>query len=373
MKVVLTHPYCWPYVRRGSERNVENVARYLLSRGHEVTTLSMHPERSTVEDNGSGRRVLSRPYKVPGMGLLHVDPTHTFFFPAYRGMRLLDANVVHSFFYTDALATACARGKRKFRLLFQMNGIAIPGISCRRFPPEAWLWRRALERVDVRITCSRFVGEQLREHYGWDYHAIAPPVNLDEFPLGQGPADQRPVILAVGDFTVPRKGVRVLVQAFRRLKESVKDALLRLSGRLPEDLQRELFGDLPESVRRDIEVLGLGKPGDVPAQYREASVMALPAMWEPSGTVMVEAWASGTPVVVADHAGLPEFLSKDVGRTFDPRSNGQETSNVEGLTEALLAGLDLAQQTGVRERCRAHAARYSTETIGPILEALYAG
>lgn len=373
MKIVLTHPFCWPYVRRGSERNLDNVARYLVGRGHEVTTISSHPKHGMTETTPSGKRILNRPYRFPVMELAHIQETHTFFFPAFRQLSSLDPDVVHSFFFTDALAAACARRRRNYRIVFQMNGIALPGISCRRFPPEAWMWRQALGRVDDRMVCSNFIGELLRRFYGRDYHVIYPPVEVEDFPLGQGPADQRPTILSVADFTVPRKGVRVLVDAFQVVKKAVPEALLRLSGNMPEWLQTELFRDLSESVRRDIQVLGLGKPGDVPELYRNASVMALPAMWEPSGGAMLEAFASGTPVVATNHGGLPEFMTEEVGVLFDPQTEDQETRNAKGLAEALLEGLHLAQRPGIRERCRAHVQQYSTQSIGPVLEKFYAG
>jgi glycosyltransferase involved in cell wall biosynthesis len=350
-----------------------NVARYMNAQGHEVTTVSMHPEKTTEEVDATGRRILHRPYWIPLLARLHVEPTHTFFFPAWRSLRRLDPDVVHSFFYTDALAAARARGARRYRVLFQMNGIAIPGVSCRRFPPEAWIWRRALAAVDERIACSEFVAAQVREHYGRDCLVLTPPVDVDEFPMGPGPADDRPTILSVADFTVPRKGARVLVRAFAIVKSKVKDARLRLSGRVGAPLQAELLRDLPAAVRDDVEVLGLGRPGEVPAQYREASVMALAAMWEPSGGVLLEALASGTPVVAPRHGGLPEFVEDGVGFLFDPRTDQQETTNAEGLAEALLAGIELSRQSGVRERCRKHAERFSTERMGAALERLYAG
>jgi len=316
---------------------------------------------------------LNRPYRFPVMERVHIQETQTFFFPAFRQLSSLDPDVVHSFFFTDALAAACARRQRNYRIVFQMNGIALPGISCRRFPPEAWMWRQALGRVDDRMVCSHFIGELVQKFYGRDYHVIYPPVEVADFPLGQGPADERPTILSVADFTVPRKGVRVLVDAFRVVKQAVPQAILRLSGNMPEWLQTEVLRDVPEAVRRDIEILGLGKPGDVPELYRQASVMALPAMWEPSGGAMLEAFASGTPVVATRHGGLPEFMTKEVGVLFDPLTADQETRNVQGLADALLEGLDLAQQPGIRERCRAHVQQYSTESIGPVLEKFYAG
>ena len=32
MRIVLTHPFCWPHVRRGTERNVAEMGRYLARR-----------------------------------------------------------------------------------------------------------------------------------------------------------------------------------------------------------------------------------------------------------------------------------------------------------------------------------------------------
>jgi glycosyltransferase involved in cell wall biosynthesis len=373
MKIVLTHPYCWPYVRRGSERNLDNVARYLVSRGHEVVTVSTHPDGIKIEEGGSGKRILHKPWWTPALGLGRISELHTFFFPVLKSLLGMEPDAVHSFFYMDALAAAAARRSRNYRTVFQMNGIALPGISCYRFPPEAMMWRQTLKRVDERVVCTKFIGELLTRFYGLDYKVVFPPVETDDFPLGGGPVDQRPTIISAADFNVPRKGVRVLVQAFRIVKETWPDAVLNLSGRMEDALRDELLGSLPENVRKDVHCLGLGKPGDLPAQYRGASVMALAAMWEPSGGAMLEAWSSGTPVVATNHGGLPEFMTEGVGFLFDPLTDAQESTNAEGLADALIRGLELAQQPGVRERCREHAERFSTRRIGPVLESLYAG
>ena len=99
--------------------------------------------------------------------------------------------------------------------------------------------------------------------------------------------------------------------------------------------------------------------------------MALPSMWEPSGTVVLEALASGTPVVVTNHAGLPEFMNDSIGVLFEPMTNGEETLNFEGLAEALFRGLALSRCAGIRQRCRAHAADFSWEVLGPKIERVY--
>lgn len=374
MKIVLTHPFCWPYVRRGTEHTMDVLARYLVDEGHEVTTVSTRPGGSEIESGPAGTRVLRRPLTVPFMGTLRIQPTHTFFFTSLRALRSLHADVVHSFYPSDALAAICLKRRSGHRTVLQMNGVAIGGVSCYRWlPPEGRMFREALTRADARIACSRYVRDLLFEHYGVESEAISPPTRIEDYEVGSGPPDGRPTILAAADFTVRRKGVRVLVSAFSIVKRTVPDARLKLSGRMSDALASELLGNIPDSVRSDIDVLGIGAVGDLPRLYREASVTVLPAMSEPSGSVIPESLASGTPVVGTNHGGIPEFVTPEVGVLFDPRTDGEETHNAGGLAEAILEGLNLAERSGTRDRCRAHALTFSWDAIGPRIEKVYTG
>jgi glycosyltransferase involved in cell wall biosynthesis len=272
----------------------------------------------------------------------------------------------------DSLAAQRARRGRSYRTVLQMNGVAVPGVSCRRFlPPEAWLFRQAIRGADDRITCSQFIRQLLLEHYGMESHVVPPLVNVASYAAGDGPPDGRPTILSVADFDVRRKGLRVLVRAFQLVRDRCPDAILRLSGRLSEAVRREVLSPLPAPVLSAIEVLGLGRVDDLPRQYREASVMVLPAMWEPSGTVLMEAWACGTPVVVPRHGGLPEFMAEGVGAMFEPLTDAEETTNADGLAEAILQALALSERAETRPRCRSHAEQFSWAALGPRVEALY--
>src|SRR4051812_10674686 len=157
MRVILTHPFCWPYVRRGTEHAIDVLARYLVADGHEVTTVSTRPGPSDIESGAAGTRVLRTPLTVPLMGAFRIQPTHTFFFTSLRALRTLRADVVHSFYPSDALAAICTRRRAGHRTVLQMNGVAVAGVSCHRWmPPEGRMFREALVRADARIACSRF-------------------------------------------------------------------------------------------------------------------------------------------------------------------------------------------------------------------------
>jgi glycogen(starch) synthase len=371
MKIAYTHPFAWPMVRRGNERNIDVMSRHFASHGHEVTSISSHPGARVVEHDEGVTRILARSIELPGMSRLRIANTHTFFLAAWKELRRLDLDVVHSLLFTDALAATTLAPRQGFSTVFQMNGVAIPGLSCRRFPPEAAMYRRVMRSADALVTCSEFIRSLVLEHYGADSYVIPPMVDVAAFDTGDTYSVERPNLLAAGDFTVPRKGIRVLLEAFPLVKREIPDLVLNLSGRMPEKQITEYMLAMPENVRRDIRLLGLGQPEDLPRIYAEASALVLPSMGEPSGTVLMEAWSAGTPIVTTNHGGVPEFVTEEVGVLFEPKTDEDETRNAKGLAKAIFDVLQLAQQPGTTAACREHAGSFSAARTGEKIEALY--
>ena len=61
-----------------------------------------------------------------------------------------------------------------------------------------------------------------------------------------------------------------------------------------------------------------------------------------------------------------------MGRLFDPgKESTVEPANAEGLAQALGEALALDSDPQTRSRCRARAAEYGWDRIGPQLEQLY--
>lgn len=373
MRIVLTHPYCWPYVRRGTERNVEVWYSYLLSRGYDARLLSTYFPGTQARPHDSNK-TLKAPLWFPSMGRLRLQPMHTFFFSVYNCLPALEPDIVHSFHFYDALAATLVRKRRKpMRVLMQMNGVPIPGVSCRRWlPPEYKLIRAAMRRADCRVVCSSFVRQLVQEFYGSDAHVLVPALDRALWPAGNGPRSEPAAVLAVANFDERRKGIRVLLRAFELLRHEMPTVELWLSGNLSPSVEKETLGPLPAELRSAITVFGLGRPEDLPVLYQKASVLALPSMWEPSGTVMMEAWLCGTPVVATRHGGLPEMFREGVGVLFDPKTDTEETTNAEGLAAALHEGIRLSAQPETRVNCRRHGETFTLETVGPQFERFYA-
>jgi glycosyltransferase involved in cell wall biosynthesis len=100
-----------------------------------------------------------------------------------------------------------------------------------------------------------------------------------------------------------KKGLDVLLRALVELPTCV--AWLAGEGPLAGEL-KALAGKLGVSDR----VRWLGWRNDRGALLRAADICVLPSRWEPFGTVMLEAWAAGTPLVAAASQG-PSALIRD--------------------------------------------------------------
>ncbi len=372
MRIALTHPSCWPYVRRGAERFVDELACYLTRRGHDVITISAKPGAGVVERTPNGRRILHRQLWIPPMSRVRITPSHTFPLGLARTLMSLNVDVVQSLAYFDACTANLLRRIKGFRTVYQVIGPPVP-YWFPRIPPDRFALRRAILDSNGCMAHSEFTRRIIHESYGVDAKVIPVPIDLGTFSPKTDTGPDPPIIVSMASFDDRRKGLRVLVDAFRIVRDRVPGAVLKLSGHLSPALREKVIDPLPDAVREGVEVLGVGQLGDLPRLYREASLTVLPSMWEVYGMTIVESWASGTPVVVTDHGGPSELVDDPaLGCVFDPQTDGHETRNAEGLADAIAKALPLADDPATATRCRAKAERFEWDRVGPEYEKLLA-
>jgi len=155
--------------------------------------------------------------------------------------------------------------------------------------------------------CSHFVGvtegivaHQVAKGVPADHAFYVPtfPDVRDEKAASRSELDtpeDAPVILALSRLH-QKKGLDTLLKAVKK----VPDAIVWLAGEGP------LRGKLKKLTRKlglEKRVRFLGWRTDRGALLRAATVCALPSRYEPFGTVILEAWAAGTPLVAAQSAG----------------------------------------------------------------------
>lgn len=194
----------------------------------------------------------------------------------------------------------------------------------RLVPPEVW---PRLDLVRMSVDVDRYQ-----------------PVERPVVPVGAG----RPLrILNVGRL-VPEKGAPVLLDALAQLVADGVPVEARLVG----------GGELAGSLAEQVDDLGLagsvtltGPVGQeqLPELYRWADVFVLPSFQEGLPVVLMEAMASGLPVVTTAIAGIPELVTDRVSGRVLPA--GRADAVAEALRElALDPALGVSWGTAGREK-----------------------
>jgi glycosyltransferase involved in cell wall biosynthesis len=185
-----------------------------------------------------------------------------------------------------------------------------------------------------------------------DRIVVAHP-GVDEWFRPDGPTADReqPYVFAVLDWE-PRKNLRRLLQAFDLVRARRPDLELVVAGAKPDG-----------AVQSGVTFLGYAPTEDLLRLHRGAAVFVYPSLYEGFGMPIVEAMASGTPVVSSSHPSLDE-ASGEAAVRVDPESSeaiaaGIEQALVEGET-LVLAGLDHAKRFTWRACGEAHVQGFLT-------------
>jgi glycosyltransferase involved in cell wall biosynthesis len=195
-------------------------------------------------------------------------------------------------------------------------------------------------------------------------------VDLERFhPASEEPRER--VILHVARL-VEKKGTALLIEAFARVAGQFPDATLVIAGDGP--LRKRLERQAAPLAGR-VQFLGTLAAGEVAGRMRSAWLLAAPSLTASDGdaeglpNVVVEAAASGIPVVASAHAGIPEAVDHEATGLVVPE--GQVGPLSEAL-RTLLGSADLQRSWGRAARMLAEL-RFDARRQAERLEALYDG
>jgi D-inositol-3-phosphate glycosyltransferase len=151
----------------------------------------------------------------------------------------------------------------------------------------------------------------------------------------------------------PMKGVDVLVRAMARLTGPATAARLVVVGSPGKDA-----GGYEQAVREEaVRLLGprarfVGRMAAVPSVLRALDVLVNASEAEPFGLSVLEAQASGVPVVAPSSGGIPDFVTDDDNGLLFPPGND---AALAAALERLLGDPALRERLGRRARETAEA------------------
>jgi UDP-glucose:(heptosyl)LPS alpha-1,3-glucosyltransferase len=336
----------------GAERQCVNLARSLVSRGHEVHVFAR------VIAEGTGYTA----HKVPVDGMFR----HTAF--DMRSRKLLEKesfDIIHSYTRTSYQDILRLGGGTHKEYLIRTD----PAYS---FLGRIWRHLRPKERFELTLEQESFHPKASRKIVAVSHRV------KDEVIRHYGvPADKIVVIhngVDSNEFK-PSAEARKLIRNQLGLEESDYMLLFVGSGFRRKGLDQAIAAvdRVPSArlvvagegrVRPHPRVLMLGRRTDVAHLYAAADAFIFPTLYDPFPNATLEAMASGIPVIVSRVAGTSEIISGDSIIVEDPM-------NIDELAAAVKKLEDPAVRKPMGEAARAKALAHPFEKTIEANLALY--
>ena len=174
-------------------------------------------------------------------------------------------------------------------------------------------------------------------------------VDVAKYRVVQHGPRERPVVVMVARL-LRDKGVFELVEAARILRREGVAVRVQLVGRIDEKNPNSLTPAEAEALPADGAVEWLGRREDIAAIYAQADIAVLPSYREGLPKSLLEAAASGLPIVATDTPGCRGVVSDGVNGLLIPVGDGV---SLAAAMRELLSNPELRRNMGARSRERA--------------------
>ena len=355
MKVLIVCPYSWS-TPGGVGAHVAHLARELRLRGHEVRVVA--PSEGDVEPGVvSVGRSIPIPYNGSVARLAFGPRVAARIRVAIRRARP-DIVHVHEPFAPSVGLLTLLNTRRPVVATFHAS-IA----RSRAYRLAAPVLRPLYRRLAARIAVSEEARRTVEDVFGDGVRVIPNGVEWSAF--STLPPPEGSLIMFLGRME-RRKGARVLLDAFIRLRQSKPDAEIIFGGDGPE--RRAVEDAVPEEMRDAVMFAGRIEAAELPEVFRRAAVVCAPSLGgESFGIVLLEGMSAARPVVASSIAGYAAVLRDGVDGILVPPGDAHALCSA---LERVLDDPERARAMGAAGRERAR--RYDWATVTGELEEVYA-
>lgn len=228
-------------------------------------------------------------------------------------------------------------------------------------PVFTWLYKKWFPRLDVKLAVSQAARDYVNKFFPGHYEIVPNGIDLEHFCPDLPPIDEfvdgKMNILFVGRLE-KRKGADYLIKAYHKVKQEIPNCRLLIVGpgtRLRNKYEKSILNN----STNDVHFIGQVDYKDLPRYYRTADVFCSPATGRESfGIVLLEAMATGRPIVASDIPGYRSLVTDGIEGLLVPPKD--ENSLATALTR-VLTDRNLGQKLG--EQGAAKVESYSWQRI----------
>lgn len=271
------------------------------------------------------------------------------------GQTLLGLSKIDLFFATNSELPALSKSQKKVMVLHDLSSLRLDGAYSGRFRMRRLdAVRQGLDRADWLVAYSRATRADLCELFSFpEEKCKIIPLGVDAGFFGGKAFEKphpRPYFFSNG-MIQPRKNFVALAKAFlAAVREAELPHHLLIAGGdgwKAEEIRREIKS---MDTENRIQFLGYVSRQKLAALYQNAEAFLFPSLYEGFGLPVLEAMATGTPVLTSDISSLPE-VAGDAAVLVDPNT-------VEAITEGILR---LAADRELSERLRQSGKKRAAE------------
>lgn len=325
--------YIYPFPNRGFnpgiERVIEEFAHELTNQGHEVHVITTYRNGGTEEfecDGGvcihripDARHFMGKLGSAFSMDLLSINMSIRTY-----GNLLDESDIVHTFtpivwkFFSTPMVAHYHHWDEPSDLMEYLY-----------LPTSHKIWLRCYEIADRVIAVSEYSANDLVER-GIDWNSIETVpngVDTDEFYPGSSCIEFEgwdSILLYVGPLS-ERKGLKYLIKSMPGIVENNKNTGLVIVGGGDNSDLLELSNSL--GIQDNIQFEGFVPDDELPEYYRAANIFVFPSLLEGFGMVLLEAMASGLPVIATNGSAIPEVVG-DAAVLVPPKDPAAITESV---------------------------------------------
>jgi glycosyltransferase involved in cell wall biosynthesis len=358
MRIVILANHFPPRWLGGSEIAAHYLAEHLSRRGHDVHVITHLDEGLAGESDENGFHV----HRLPRPAI-RLAGAFVFWMNTFGTIRRIRPDIVHS--QSLGVAVSALISKRVLKIPYvvwgQGSDVHLPDWSTNRFS------RTVIKNADAAIALTEDMRQAMRARYEREIAIVPNGIELGDRRTGlsmqkTGGFERR--IICVGRL-YPVKGIQYLIQAMARIHGEMPGARLTLVG---DGTERGELEDLVDrlGVRECVTFTGRVPHEEVRGYLDRADVFVLPSLSEGLPLTILEAMASGLPIVATKVGGVPDIVDEGMnGYLVEPRNPDEIADRV-----SMLLRNDVVRDE-ISARNRKKAEQFGWDEIAGALERVY--
>ncbi|MGA2713521.1 MAG: glycosyltransferase family 4 protein [Bryobacteraceae bacterium] len=347
-----------PALHGGIGSVVQNTARALVRKGHQVRVIGIYPPNETTPEYEEDAGVQVWRLRTSPQKLSWIPARYRLFKFVQEWSREGNIDVVE---VPDWEGYASFWPRLEIPVVARLHGSLAYFGSEMSMPVKRmifWLESRSFHRADYSSSCSRYTAEKTNQIFGRHPKPTAVVYNsvLLSNPAN-GVARQRNSVVFAGTLT-RKKGVIQLIKAWPGVTSLNPDAELHIFGKDGgmddgSPMQPYLQSLLPHEIRGTVHFHGHVSMAHLRAIYQKCRMAIFPSYAEAFAMAPMEAMAEGCPVICSNRSSGTELVRHGCdGLLVDPDNEGEIAESILQLLDddSLAARLGCAGRETIRER-----------------------